>query len=289
MGTTEAPGTGDCRSSSIDKGAVAMTRDSKEVSFLNGTPLKAVAATALVLLAACVPSTPSTPPVPSAVVPEPECVLGDFPLFITIGELETSPGAIDTLRVREYRGHAGPHDLPQGCSVAWSISDAAPAELEPKTGVLRVAENAPDGATFPLSAYVAGEGVEATVRVVDREQNPLVGHWTEVSQTTCGASTARTPAEPLRELVFSGNGEFSVTWMPFESYKDYWGTYEFDRGTGRLELQVVRGNHVPDELDLDGQVVFEGTDEMQLHNLWLGSRTPLPEPVCVATFRRQGR
>jgi hypothetical protein len=216
-----------------------------------------------VLLAAC-----AHPPRSAAV---PDCVLGDFPLVITIGEHEAAPGSVDTLRVSQYRGPFGLHDLPPHCSPVWSLAPGAPAELSPASGILRVAANAPDGATFALSA------------------RPLVGHWTEVTQTACGATVAETPAAPLRELVFGGDGHFSVTWMPFESYKDYWGTYQFDRQTGKLQLQVVGGNYVPNGLDLDGRALFEGTDEIRLSDLWLGSRTPPPGQVCASTFRRRGR
>lgn len=222
--------------------------------------------------------------------PAPECVPRGFPLAVTLGEHETAPGAVDTLRVWEYRGHFGPHELPPGCRPAWSIAAGAPATLSPATGVLRVDPGAPDGATFSVSARVAQQTVETTVRVVDRARSPLVGRWTEVARTPCGAAEAEPPGEaPLRELIFRGDGRFSVTWIPFESYVDYWGSYAYDRGTGRLRLEVEGSNHLPPQRDLEGRALLEGEDELHLVDMWFGSRTPSSRPFCGATFERQGR
>jgi hypothetical protein len=32
------------------------------------------------------------------------------------------------------------------------------------------------------------------------------------------------PELPIQELVFAADSTFAVTWFPFESYVDYWGT-----------------------------------------------------------------
>lgn len=220
----------------------------------------------------------------------PECVLRDFPLVVALGEHETAPGAVDTLRVREYRGHFGPHELPAGCRPVWSIASGAPATLSPATGVLRVDPRAADGATFPVSVRVAQQTAETTVRVVDRARRPLVGRWTEVARTPCGAGAEEPPGEtPLRELIFHGNGSFSVTWTPFESYTDYWGTYTYEPRTGRLRFWVEGGNRLPPQRDLDGRAMLEGEDELHLADLWLGSPSSSSRPACGTTFQRQGR
>jgi hypothetical protein len=85
-------------------------------------------------------------------------------------------------------------------------------------------------------------------------------------------------------MVFEADGTFTVTWTPFELYKDYWGTYDYDLASGALSLQVEGGNYIPDVLawgssfrtELDGSLVFE--------NLWLGS--PLGEPVTLRCGHR---
>ena len=61
------------------------------------------------------------------------------------------------------------------------------------------------------------------------------------------------PAErSIGELEFRADGTFSVTWVPFETYRDYWGRYTLDLRTGRLNLQVETGNYVPPDVDGDG-------------------------------------
>jgi len=45
--------------------------------------------------------------------------------------------------------------------------------------------------------------------------------------------------------------------MPFEVYRDYWGTYEYDLATDSLSLQVTEGNYVPDDIDGSGSFAFD--------------------------------
>jgi hypothetical protein len=82
------------------------------------------------------------------------------------------------------------------------------------------------------------------------------------------------PLDPIGELVFDADGTFSVTWFPFEVYKDYWGSYTFDLATGAISLAIEGGNWIPPDFLLlkerhprfrvEGGVLF-------LDGLWLGT------------------
>lgn len=219
----------------------------------------------------------------------PPCTLPDAPLLVTPGEYEVRPGAVDTLRVSSST-HPGAYEpLPASCAPAWFLPPEAPATVDARSGILRVASDAPDGTAFPLLARVAGREVRTVVRVVDPAASPLVGTWSQVARVPCdGASGESAPADPIRELRFRRDGRFSVTWLPFESYTDYWGAYTHDRGSGRLRLTVERGNFVPADLDLDGNAEIREARTLQLTGIRLGSRTPDAEPSCGLRFERRG-
>lgn len=235
---------------------------------------------ALLGLAACVRGGAASAP--------PPCILPDAALLVAPGEYELRPGAVDTVRLLASTHPGAFAPLPDGCRAAWSLPDGGPAAVDAASGVLRVTADARDGAAFPLLARVAGREVRTVVRVVDPERSPLVGTWAQAGRTPCGAGAAESaPAEPIRELRFHRDGRFSVTWLPFESYTDYWGTYGYDAASGRLRLEVERGNFVPAELDLEGRAEVEG-GVLRLREMSLGDRTPGGEPACGLRFGRSG-
>lgn len=238
-------------------------------------------APALLLLTAagaCLPSRPAAPV---------SCVPPGQPLAVAVGELELRPGGADTLELQAVGpGYLEP--LPQGCAVRWAVEPGAPAAID-GAGVLRVAPDATDGRTFRVVASLGTERVEQAVRVVDRLASPLVGTWRQVAFRGCLAGDAeQAHPDPIRELRFRGDGTFGVTWQPFESYVDYWGTYRLE-DRDRLVLEVQGGNRVPPthDRDLDGRALILG-DTLRLEDLWLGrSRGDMPNG-CGLTFLRSG-
>jgi hypothetical protein len=104
----------------------------------------------------------------------------------------------------------------------------------------------------------------------------FVGVWHQ-NEAECGA------AEPVRELVFEADNRFSATWLPFEVYKDYWGTWRYDASTHVLTLAVENGNHVPSDLVLSGEVSADA-HQLTLGAISLGS--PSHGARCMAPFRR---
>jgi hypothetical protein len=74
-----------------------------------------------------------------------------------------------------------------------------------------------------------------------------------------------------------------VTWLPFETYKDYWGAWRYDARTRVLALTVDGGNYQPADRVLSGEVSADA-HQLTLGALSLGS--PQHGARCTAPFRR---
>jgi hypothetical protein len=96
-------------------------------------------------------------------------------------------------------------------------------------------------------------------------------------------------ATPIGELEFTADGHFSVTWRPFETYKDYWGSFRLDPDTGALLLSVAGGNDIPAALDLQGKASMAADGALVLEDMFLGRpswgpASPDSAPACRYTF-----
>lgn len=104
---------------------------------------------------------------------------------------------------------------------------------------------------------------------------PIMGSWHQLD-TDCPA--------PINELLFKRDGTFHVTWTPFETYEDYWGTYRWATD-GRLDLTIDNGNHVPSDVVRSGRATVSG-DVLTFDGVSLGS--PQNGAACAAPFHRRG-
>jgi hypothetical protein len=104
----------------------------------------------------------------------------------------------------------------------------------------------------------------------------IVGTWRQ-TDAECGL------AQPIRELIFEADGRYSVTWLPFETYKDYWGRYQYDPRAHTLSLTVEGANYRPPERALSGEARVEDRT-LTLRGLSLGA--PQNGIRCSAPFRR---
>jgi hypothetical protein len=206
-------------------------------------------------------------------------------LLIALREMEVHPG--DSIPLHVYSSSA-PYDMepiPDACPVRWSLSPSSQAAtVDVRSGVLRVARGAADGTVLTATAMLPGDTLHARIRVVVPGANPLIGMWRQESEAACADGSAHPPAEPIQELEFRADGTFSVTWTPFESYRDYWGTYAFDASSGRLTLKIDAGNDVPGNVDPEGTASIAGT-RLTLRQMYLGSRQS-GTAACGATFIR---
>ena len=171
--------------------------------------------------------------------------------------------------------------------VEWSVEPAEGATIDDE-GKLTIDPDVATGTTYTVTADVeSGKKVLTIVAVVTTpESNPLLGTWHEVAQLSCEDGSDVAVDQSIGELAFFPNGEFNVTWTPFEVYVDYWGQYSYDLETQALVLAIVGGNYVP--VDFDGEGTFELTETgaLVLHDIWFGSPADgLITPTCGHRFQ----
>jgi hypothetical protein len=177
--------------------------------------------------------------------------------------------------------------VPVEVGATWSITPTEGAEIDPTTGLLTIDPATASGSLFTARADPNGEqhAVETEVHVSTPEGNPLAGWWREEAQLTCGSGEVIAPELPIAELVFAPDGTFAVTWIPFESYVDYWGTYTFDLTRGTLDVRVTGGNTIPPDVDGQGHFTLDAAGRLILTDLWLGSpRAKSGSPQCGHQF-----
>jgi hypothetical protein len=173
-------------------------------------------------------------------------------------------------------------ELPTRCASRWKVSDPALASL--KGGALTIAADAPAGTMLEITAEVAGKPVSLKLRIEPKAGPSLVGFWTEVGAPDCPISDP-----PLRELAFKGDGTFTVTWTPFESFVNYGGEYQFDPASGVLKMTGRSINSMPADTDLEGTATINPEGLLDLRGVFFGTpydgkSGPL---ACGLRFKKQ--
>jgi hypothetical protein len=178
-----------------------------------------------------------------------------------------------TIRIRTYLRECCviETDIKDLC-VTWSSEPTAGVQLNPQTGEITVDNAVPAGTQFEVRADVQnGRRVfSSRVTVYTPEHNPFVGRYTEVSQLDCDTGKEFPPALPIKEIEFHADGRFFVTWMPFELYKDYWGTYTYDLKEGTFTVSDISGNYVPADIGSGGTFEFQ-SGSLLLKDFFFGS------------------
>lgn len=205
-------------------------------------------------------------------------------LGITTSRIELVPG--ETLQLERPRLFVAPYlppdTIPTGCEVRWSVNGGATIS---DAGLLTIAAGASPGSTVVVRAQVDTLVAQQNVQVVDPAPNPLAGTWTHSDPPTC--EQGYRPSDAIvRELVFNRGRTFTVTRTPFESYRDYWGTYAYDVSSGRLTLTVENGNSRPgfQSAEMTARVVG---GELTVDGPALIGASSGP-PGCRTIFRRLG-
>lgn len=223
-------------------------------------------------LTACVPKPEAAPPPP----PDTACYppVWHFAFLATDTKVYRQGATVRVTPTVDI-SPAGTEALPLRCTSDWSVS--GPAALSADRTSITISPDAPVGATVTVGFRHAGKPVEMRFRVVAKDEIVLTGRRSQRSVEGCAAP------EPVRELEFRPENRFSVTFVPFETYQDYWGTYAWDADTGRLRLTVEGGNFVPSNLDLDGVAELK-EGRLRLTGLFLGSRDGAPRSGCSYVF-----
>jgi len=218
------------------------------------------------------PGTGGTPPPPA----DRECVpeYYRFPFLATDTEVYRQ-GATVKLTPSIDMQPAGTREIPVRCTSGWSVT--GPATLSDDRTTLRIAPDAPVGSQVIVRYTHSGAPVSLRIEVIGRDAVVLTGRYSQRSVEGCQIPV------PIGELEFSPGNRFSVTFQPFESYRDYWGIYSFDPATGRIALKPEGGNFVPPGLDLEGEAkLVDG--RLVLSGLFLGSRDSGPQANCTYRF-----
>lgn len=105
--------------------------------------------------------------------------------------------------------------------------------------------------------------------------SPLAGNWHQ---------TLEECAAPIAELLFKADGTFHVTWTPFETYEDYWGTWGYNAASGQLDLTIANGNYIPPDVVRSGRATIAG-DVLTFEGVSFG--TPQNGAACAAAFHRR--
>ncbi len=184
-------------------------------------------------------------------------------------------GAVVQITPKVDMSPAGTSELPLKCTYGWSLS--GPATLSADHKSVAIAPDAPVGAVVTIGFRYLDKPAQASFKVVAKDEIVLTGLWSQRSLDGCSAT------QPVRELEFRPENGFSVTFTPFETYRDYWGGYAWDPDTGRIRLTVVGGNFVPGNLDLEGEAELKD-GRLRLKDVFLGSRDGAPQSGCTYLF-----
>ena len=237
-----------------------------------------IAALLLLMLAA-----PEAAPVevvpPPPLDPEDRCGRGDWiHHYLDISPTLARQGTTIALWPKQARGPAMPSE-PLDCTSEWKVSDPALGRISDDLRTVTIAEDARPGAELVISYLAGGKPVKRSVRIVGKDEKVLTGIRGQRSVEACGIHAK------IGEIEFTESGHFSVTYNPFETYRDYWGTYSFDAATGALAMKVTGGNYQPDGLDLEGTVRFEPDGRLVLDGVYLGQPPGLrPAGPCRYIF-----
>lgn len=148
--------------------------------------------------------------------------------------------------------------------VEWSVSPSTDANIQAETGLVTIADGAPVGSKFTVTADVGAFVVTKSVTVYSVEENPLVGIWTELDTGN------------VNYLVITSSGEFAVTVNPYGNYQDYWGFCTFDVATGDVELTADGANQVATDGQDPGTFVIYAAGNLVLESICLGKWDALP-------------
>jgi hypothetical protein len=207
-----------------------------------------------------------------------------YAMLISAEPLEMAPGETRVVQVAIARTPSAPRQpLPRGCSVRWSVPPGAHASID-AAGRLRLTRAARVGDRMTVTAGVAGQQLWQEVRVIDPRPNPVAGAWRQSGPAQCTGAPAGA-LEPVRELMIGRDWRFSLTFTPFETYRDYWGTYTYDPASGALAMHVAGGNRVPPGLDLAGTARVEN-GRLTLRGMWLGQPAAGTPRTCTYVFVR---
>lgn len=188
--------------------------------------------TAFLMLAAADPAKSCNPP-------------SDYAHWLRIENVAAKPGA--KLKLSALRGVSFYwEEVPLHCTRGWRVSNPRAVKLSRDRRSIRISKDAKPGETVEISYVVRGERESASIRIVGRDEATIVGSYRQKALIGCRQNSH------VGELKLTDKGRFEVTYQPFETYVDYWGSYRFDPASGALTMKIEGGNFVPPDTVLNG-------------------------------------
>lgn len=158
----------------------------------------------------------------------------------------------------------------------WKVEPTGKGATISPEGLLKIDPTTPAGAKFVVSADIEHGRAQRQIAVLvytDKTQ-PLVGLWKQTGRFGCGGKdqAIATATEAINELEFRADGWFSVTWQPFETYRDYWGSYTANNANGAISFRIEQGNYVPGDFRGAGKYKLKKDGTLELTGIHLGDK-----------------
>jgi hypothetical protein len=242
----------------------------------------------LIAALSCAPLWPQADKVDWAALP----VIDAKPRFERV---EIKPGEQQQFQIASHAARVGstealPYTKPHG-TVTWSIEPAGAGVTVNARGTVAASATAKPG-KYILTVRIGSEWYKNDFVVYDPQAVQLKGNWTEKATLSCDGREVP-PAAPLRELIFHADGDFSATWLPFETRQDYWGTYTYDVKSQKLVLRPERGNYLPTDITPEGKALIDKAGRLVVSGARFGTppnsalRGGKASPSCGSIFVRQ--
>ncbi len=115
----------------------------------------------------------------------------------------------------------------------------------------------------------------------------ITGTWFEVARLGCDGADEPAGADPVAELVIADGFELTFQSGMFETFRNYWGRWEYDRTNGRIDLYWDGGNTSARRTDLSGSVI-EVDGRTLFRDVWFGTSDDDPNPgICGYVMDRR--
>jgi len=196
--------------------------------------------------------------------------------ILDIEPLKACPGDTLLLKITTFDEQAVPPMLMTDVAATpvWAVRPDSGIVLDSRSGRLVVGRNVRHGSLYELSATLGKYRVYPNrLYVYTKAGNPFVGTWTDMK-------------EEVLEFILSVDGRFSVTFQPFEAYRDFWGEYRYDPEKRHIVLTVTGGNSIPLDRDLEGGFFFDAEGLLHLENIFFGTHNGRVQKRSGYIFRK---
>ena len=193
-------------------------------------------------------------------------------------DVQLRPGESHQFSLAILTSYMSPKEIP-ACA-AWKVTPEGKGATISPSGLLQIDTGVPAGSKFVVTANIEnGRAQRQIVAVVYTDAaQPLVGLWRQQTRSGCVAGSELAVVEPINELEFRADGVFSVTWTPFETYRDYWGSYQIDLAKRSLQLKIDQGNYVPANFRGQGSYKLKDKSTLELDGIYLGDQRNYKTP-----------